>query len=55
VKIVAQEANADYSGVIIRKGEPELLAAINQALAEMKADGTYDAISKKYFGADVSK
>jgi cystine transport system substrate-binding protein len=55
VKIVAQEANADYSGVIIRKGEPELLAAINKALADIKADGTYDAISKKYFGADVSK
>lgn len=55
VKIVAQEANADYSGVIIRKGEPELLAAVNKALADIKADGTYDAISKKYFGADVSK
>lgn len=55
VKIVATEANADYSGVIIRKGEPELLAAINKALAEIKADGTYEAISKKYFGEDVSK
>lgn len=55
VKVVATEANADYSGVIIRKGEPELLAAINKALADIKADGTYDAISKKYFGQDVSK
>ena len=55
VKVVATEANADYSGVIIRKGEPELLAAINKALADIKADGTYDAISKKYFGEDVSK
>lgn len=55
VKVVATEANADYSGVIIRKGEPELLAAIDKALAEMKADGTYQAISQKYFGEDVSK
>jgi len=55
VKVVATEANADYSGIIIRKGEPELLAAINKALADIKADGTYDAISKKYFGEDVSK
>lgn len=55
VKVVATEANADYSGVIIRKGEPELLSAINKALADIKADGTYDAISKKYFGQDVSK
>ena len=55
VKIAAEQENADYSGVIIRKGEPELLEAINKALAEIKADGTYDAISQKYFGADVSK
>ncbi|PWE53298.1 amino acid ABC transporter substrate-binding protein [Metarhizobium album] len=55
VKIAAEQADADHSGIIIRKGEPELLEAINKALAEIKADGTYDAISQKYFGADVSK
>ena len=55
VKIAAEQANADYSGIIVRKGEPELLEAINKALVEIKADGTYDAISQKYFGADVSK
>lgn len=55
VKIAAEQENADYSGVIIRKGEPELLDAINKALADIKADGTYEAISDKYFGQDVSK
>ena len=55
VKIAAEQADADYSGVIIRKGEPELLEAINKALADIKADGTYQAISDKYFGQDVSK
>ena len=55
VKIAAEQSNADYSGIIIRKGEPELLEAINKALVDIKADGTYDTISKKYFGADVSK
>jgi cystine transport system substrate-binding protein len=55
VKIADQQANADYSGVIIRKGEPELLAAINKALADIKADGTYRKIADKYFGQDVSK
>ena len=44
-----------YSGVIIRKGEPELLAAINKALAEIKADGTYQKIADNYFGQDVSQ
>jgi len=55
VKIIATENNADYSGVIIRKGNPELQAAINQALAGIKADGTYLKISRKYFGEDVSQ
>jgi len=55
VKIVAEQENADYSGIIIRKGEPELLEAINKALTEIKADGTYKKISDKYFGQDVSK
>ncbi|MCJ9668756.1 amino acid ABC transporter substrate-binding protein [Neorhizobium sp. BETTINA12A] len=55
VKIAAQQDNADYSGIIIRKGEPELLGAINKALADIKADGTYQKISDKYFGQDVSK
>jgi cystine transport system substrate-binding protein len=55
VKIVAEEANADHSGVILRKGEPELQAAINKALADIKADGTYKKIADTYFGQDVSK
>ncbi|CDN58345.1 Solute-binding protein/glutamate receptor (plasmid) [Neorhizobium galegae bv. officinalis bv. officinalis str. HAMBI 1141] len=55
VKIAAQQDNADYSGIIIRKGEPELLGAINKALADIRADGTYQKISDKYFGQDVSK
>lgn len=55
VKIAAQEENADYSGIIIRKNQPELLAAINEALAGIKSDGTYKQIADKYFGQDVSQ
>ncbi|MET0359397.1 MAG: amino acid ABC transporter substrate-binding protein [Pararhizobium sp.] len=55
VKIAAEQDNADYSGIIIRKGEPELLAAINKALADIKADGTYKTIADTYFGQDVSR
>ncbi|MDQ2705756.1 MAG: amino acid ABC transporter substrate-binding protein [Pseudomonadota bacterium] len=55
VKIAATEDEASYSGVIVRKGDPELVAAINQALEEIKADGTYQKISDKYFGQDVSQ
>jgi cystine transport system substrate-binding protein len=55
VKIVATQADADFSGVLLAKGKPELLAAINEALAAIKADGTYAEISQKYFGEDVSQ
>jgi cystine transport system substrate-binding protein len=55
VKIVAQQENADFSGVIVRKGEPQLLGAINKALDDIKADGAYKKISDKYFGQDVSQ
>ena len=37
------------------KGQPELLAAINQALRNAKQDGAYQKKSQKYFGTDVSQ
>ncbi|MGH8779356.1 amino acid ABC transporter substrate-binding protein [Paraburkholderia sp.] len=57
VKIVALDdsGDADKSAVLLRKGNPELVAAIDKALADMKADGTYAKISDKYFGKDVSR
>src|SRR5690606_34608503 len=55
VKIAATEDEAAYSGIIVRKGDPELVAAINQALTDIKSDGTYQRISEKYFGQDVSQ
>jgi cystine transport system substrate-binding protein len=57
VKIVAidDSPDSDKSAILIRKGNPELQAALNKALAEIKADGTYQKIADKYFGKDVSK
>ena len=55
VKIVATQPDADYSGVLLAKGKPELVEVINKALTDIKADGTYKTISDKYFGQDVSK
>ncbi len=55
VKIAAEKSDADASGIIVRKGDPELVAAINKALADIKADGTYQKIADTYFGQDVSK
>ncbi|MCC8380926.1 amino acid ABC transporter substrate-binding protein [Xenorhabdus sp. PB30.3] len=55
VKIVAQQTDASKSAVLLRKGDPELVEAINKALQGMKDDGTYAHISEKYFGTDISK
>ena len=40
-------------GVGLRKGEDELKAKFNAAIAKVIADGTYDAISKPYFPSSI--
>lgn len=56
IKVVAVDTSpksSDKSAVLIRKGNPKLRVAINDALAGMRKDGTYQRISLKYFGRDV--
>ena len=38
-------------GLAVKKGNTELLEKLNKGLADIKADGTYDQIYAKYFGA----
>lgn len=38
-------------GFAVKKGNTELLEKLNKGLADIKADGTYDQILAKYFGA----
>ncbi|WP_144579092.1 MULTISPECIES: transporter substrate-binding domain-containing protein [Agrobacterium] len=40
-------------GIAIRKGNPDLAAAMQKALDDMMKDGTYEAISKKWIGQDI--
>jgi cystine transport system substrate-binding protein len=56
VKVVASDNSAEFtqSGVLMRKGNPDLVAAVNKALADIKKDGTYKKLSVKYFGTDLS-
>ena len=42
---------AEQYGLAVRKGNTELLEKLNKGLADIKADGTYDQIYAKYFGA----
>ena len=43
------------TAAIVKKGNTELLEAINKALDELKAEGKISEISMKYFGKDISK
>lgn len=40
-------------GIGVRKGETELREAINKAILDMRADGTYKQINDKYFDFDI--
>ena len=41
------------TGMGLRKEDNELREALNKAFAEMRADGTYEKLAKKYFDFDV--
>ncbi len=51
-EVVATIKTDEQYGIGIRKGNDQLREAINRALAEMKEDGTYDKIFKKWFGEE---
>jgi len=51
-KIVGEPFTNEFYGIAVNKNKPEILNALNKALAEIKADGTYDQIYKKWFGGD---
>ncbi len=41
------------TGMGLRKDDTDLKAALNKAFDEMRKDGTYDKLAKKYFDFDV--
>ncbi|MCP6277179.1 lysine/arginine/ornithine ABC transporter substrate-binding protein ArgT [Klebsiella pneumoniae] len=43
----------DGTGIGLRKDDAELKAAFDKALGEMRKDGTYDKMAKKYFDFNV--
>jgi len=47
--VLDEQLTTEEYGMAMRKDDPELKKAINGALAQIKADGTYSAIVKKWF------
>jgi polar amino acid transport system substrate-binding protein len=53
--VADKEFVPEQYGVAFKKGNTELQGKINQGLAAIKADGSYDQIYTKYFGAPPAK
>src|SRR5680860_1548707 len=53
IKPVADPLYVDEMGIAIHLEDTELVDAVNAALEEMIADGTYDQISTKWFGRSI--
>ncbi|AGT08533.1 transporter substrate-binding domain-containing protein [Paracoccus aminophilus] len=52
LKLVEEPVSTIQKGFAIKKGKPHLVAAINKALAEMIADGTYAKLTTDLIGVD---
>lgn len=50
LKIVGGTFTTEEYGMAFSKNEPKLEAATNKALADMRADGSYDKLAQKWFG-----
>jgi len=55
VKAGVALGEAQANAIPFRKGSPKFKAAIDKALADMQADGSFAKISQKWFGRDVSQ
>ena len=57
LKIACLDPEYKEAAIPMRKGEETatLLAAVNEALEEMRQDGTLSELSIKYFGTDLSQ
>jgi cystine transport system substrate-binding protein len=55
LEVAATTEDAAENAFAFRKGSGDLVKAVDEALAELRKDGTLAEISEKYFGADVSR
>lgn len=52
IKVVGEPFTTEEYGMAVRPTDTELLKRINAALAELRANGTYDQLYEKWFGVD---
>ena len=54
LRLAVQTHDVSRSAFTFDQGDEELAAAVSEALASLQADGTLEALSREFFGADVS-
>ena len=53
LEVVKEIPTGEQYGIAVSKDNPELLAAVNKALADIKSDGTMADIETKWFGSEI--
>lgn len=51
LKIAAGPLTSEEYGIAVRKDRPDVLAVLNRTLTQIRENGTYDAIFRKWFGS----
>ena len=54
LKVVALTEEASSVAIPFRKGETEMVNAVNQAIDELRAEGVLSELSIRFFGEDIS-
>ena len=52
LQIIEEIPTGEQYGIAVNKNNPELVSALNDALAEIKANGTYDQIYNSWFATN---
>ncbi len=55
IKLVAPASEQRGSGLVLIKGDTEVVAKLDEAMSALQADGTLTKLSQDFFGADISK
>lgn len=55
IEIAAETDEPSLSALAFTKDKTDLVAAVDEALAELRAEGVLAELGEKYFGADVSE
>ena len=53
IKLIEEPISASHSAIAVRKGNADLLADIDSALADIRQDGTYDRIIERWRSKEV--